>query len=244
MLPDGSSTVMEIAPADLQRQPLQHYFELRSTCDRGVGLFAIREVPLGLVLPYVAVAMPRRDFCNGVYFVSSTYTADADDWSQQKVVAGLQMNGDPRLPPLQRLPEGWCMAARINEATTAEELNCELAFNPVLTKADIEYSAAYGVPVIAAYMITTKKLCAGTQLLTVYGDADAETSSSSSSSDYAHLKRLHMPVDLLQWMTDLLTVMHSIPSQLHGNVQGRRPPYVTRHGAPPYTRAYYVVHDG
>ena len=240
-LPDDSRVQAEVQREHLQLQPLQHYFEVRKTLGQGLGLFARAPVPLGTVLPYVAVAMHCSSSLDEQrtdrhYCVHSTHLGgDGSNWAEQHTVPGLEMNGDPCLPQISDLPEGWSMASRINEAVTEAELNCEMTLNPLLRKADIEHSAAYSLPVICAYMVTTKQLQPGQQLLTVYTDAgDAE------QEEYPRLHRSSMPESTLQWLTDVLhTMLHGDPS-LHGQIHGPRPPFVHSAGQPPLTRAYYI----
>lgn len=125
------------------------------------GLMTVGAIPAATALPYTVIAKPPSE---GPYQMQAEYmnargqTLSFPDW---------KLCGDPA--SLQHLPPVWSYAAYVNEASDSPP-NCMLVLNTKLRRKDIQRSYKQGAPIVCAFLVTTRDIGAGEELLTLYGD--------------------------------------------------------------------------
>lgn len=170
--------MMEVARVARRRQALRQKVQrcrarpalcdllgVASTRGMGQGVFAMRQLTAGLVLPMVGVVRRKRDVKDTTYAVASTYmcgdrTLTMPDWV---------VDCDPSLPQLAALHPTWHLAAKVNEATWVRDVNCEMFENPRITPHDYVRGYQAHTPVVVAFYTLISDTPERQQLLTRYG---------------------------------------------------------------------------
>ncbi|AAK14454.1 unnamed protein product [Ectocarpus sp. 4 AP-2014] len=141
----------------------------------GSGVFCAHDVKAGTILPYYGITI-SDDVEVHDDIVSSdnyrTYVISADyctKYGTRRTAKGLSVDGDPRLPRIQKLEKYKKLACQINEASEGCLPNCLLTTNPRISRADINRSLLKKVPIPIAYIVVLESLPNGTELLTFYG---------------------------------------------------------------------------
>ena len=128
----------------------------------GKGIFCVKEVKAGTILPYYGITISDEvdiddDTLNmenyRTYVVSADYTTAHGN---QRTAKGLSMDGDPRLPQINKLEAYKKLACQINEAGEGFLPNCLLVSNPNISRADIKGSLAKQVPIPVTYVVVTE----------------------------------------------------------------------------------------
>ena len=141
----------------------------------GKGIFCVKAVKAGTILPYYGIAISDEDDVHDdtlnmenyrTYVVSADYTTAHGN---QRTAKGLSMDGDPRLPQINKLEAYKKLACQINEAGEGFLPNCLLVSNPNISRADIKGSLAKQVPIPVTYIVVIEDLPRGSELLTCYG---------------------------------------------------------------------------
>lgn len=153
-------------------------FQLRPSSIRGAGngVFCARKVKAGTILPYYGITIiddvdVDDDTLNSddyrTYVVSADYVTK---FGNHRTAKDLSVDGDPRLPQIQKLEAYKKLACQINEAGKGSLPNCLLVSNPNISRSDIKRSLAKQVPIPVTYIVVIEDLAKGTELLTFYGD--------------------------------------------------------------------------
>lgn len=141
----------------------------------GNGVYCVNDVKAGTILPYYAITISDDDEIDSdslnndsyrMYVVSADYTTA---FGNQRTAKGLSMDGDPRLPQIQKLETYKKLACQTNEAGHGSLPNCLLVSNPSISRADIKRSLLKQVPILVTYVVVIENLPRGTELLTCYG---------------------------------------------------------------------------
>lgn len=141
----------------------------------GNGVFCVEDVKAGTILPYYGITISDDVDDNDetlhndnyrTYVVSADYTTA---YGNQRTVKGFSMDGDPRLPQIQKLEAYKTLACQTNEAGEDSLPNCLLISNPSISRADIKRSLLKQLPIPVTYIVVIEDLPKGTELLTCYG---------------------------------------------------------------------------
>lgn len=173
----------------------------------GSGVFCAKDVKAGTILPYYGITIsddvevddqtPSRDNYR-TYVISADYCTK---YGTRRTAKGLSVDGDPRLPRIQKLEKYKKLACQINEANEGCLPNSLLTTNPRISRADINRSLLKKVPIPIAYIVVIEDLPRGTELLTFYGNDFGDRAYSSckmnrrthrqlADSAYAHVDAL------------------------------------------------------
>lgn len=137
--------------------------------ESGNGVYAIDDVKAGTILPYSAVAFKES---NAPEDMDRTYVIGANFYNAKGKACTFKIysvDGKPFLEPVEPLEEFAKLGCHINEASVGKKINCILCINPSLTIGTFRESFEKQKPFTATYIVITKDLQAGTELLTSYG---------------------------------------------------------------------------
>ncbi|CAM9790644.1 unnamed protein product, partial [Ectocarpus sp. 13 AM-2016] len=181
----------------------------------GSGVFCAKDVKAGTILPYYGITISDEvdvdDDTSGrdnyrTYVISTDYSTK---YGTRRTAKGLSVNGDPRLPRIQKLEKYKKLACQINEASEGCLPNCLLTTNPHISRADINHSLLKKVPIPIAYIVVVEDLPRGTELLTWYGNDYGERAYSPCKMNrrtYRQLAdRAYPHVDVLPKQTNFYT---------------------------------------
>ncbi|CAN0584420.1 unnamed protein product, partial [Ectocarpus sp. 12 AP-2014] len=142
----------------------------------GSGVFCVNDVKAGTILPYYGITIsddievdddPLSSDNYRTYVIAADYVTK---YGTRRTAKGLSVDGDPRLPQIQKLERYKKMACRTNEASEGCLPNCLLTTNPRISRADINRSLLKKVPIPISYIVVIEDLPRGTELLTCYGN--------------------------------------------------------------------------
>lgn len=150
-------------------------FECRKSSIKGAGngVFCAKKVKSGTILPYFGITIRDNDENDQdrTYVISADYMTK---FGNQRTARSLSVDGNPRLPEINRLETFKKLACQTNEASAGSVPNCLLMSNPRISRADIKRSLLKKVPIPVSYIVVIKDLPRGTELLTSYGDEYGE----------------------------------------------------------------------
>ena len=137
----------------------------------GTGVFCVNDVRAGTILPYYGITISDDDTVSTdndrTYLIAADYFTK---YGRPGTAKGLSVDGDPRLPRIQKLEKNKKLACQINEANAGCLPNCLLTTNPHISRSDIKRSLLKKVPFPIAYIVVIQDLPRGTELLTFYGE--------------------------------------------------------------------------
>ncbi|KAG5186277.1 hypothetical protein JKP88DRAFT_240886 [Tribonema minus] len=172
------------------------WFEAAQCGEMGRGVVARCAIKKGTMLPLAAVAIREAHGQDGSYQLDSAFiSVNAVSWDTV-TVDGVVFDAHPKLLR-GRVHQSWALASYINEARLNADVNCELFPAPHNTADDITTAYRMGSVILGAWMIVTRDVAEGEQLLTHYGTG-------YTREGYKVQRRIRMPASDHQFGLDVL----------------------------------------